>query len=185
MSKIGRKSIDTQGVQVEIKGQEVHYKGAKDSGTYILPAELSAKVEDGQLSIKGNKPEKAKSRVINSINRVWGLHRSLLANCIKGASVGFEKQLQITGLGYKAALSGNKLIFSLGYSHKIDYELPKGITVDIDKTGQSIKIKGSDKVTVGAVASDIRAMREVEPYKGTGIVFEGQVVHRKAGKTSK
>jgi len=88
----------------------------------------------------------------------------------------------ITGLGFKAVVSGKNLMFSLGYSHKIDFPLPEGVTVDIDKTGQLLTVKSTDKLTTGQVASDIRALRETEPYKGTGIKLEDDIIIRKAGK---
>src|SRR5579885_605114 len=159
MSKIGRKAIDLDSVKVEIKGQEVHFKGPKNSGVYVLPPELTAHLNGNQLSITAN--EQARD-----INRIWGLHRALLANRIKGASVGFERQLQIEGLGFKAALSGNKVVFSLGYSHKIDYELPKGVSLEIDKTGQRLTFKSYDKELIGHVCSVVRSFRPPEPYKG-------------------
>ena len=176
MSKIGRKPINTKDVEINIKDQEIHYKGKKSSGVYVLPSELTISKNDDSIVLKGD----AHSA---NINRIWGLHRALLANNIIGAQQGFEQKIIITGLGFKASLSGSKLIFSLGYSHKIDLELPKGITVEIDKTGQIVTVKGSDKMLVGQVCSYIRALRPPEPYKGTGIKLENEVILRKAGKT--
>ena len=179
MSKIGRKPIDIGNVQVEIKGQEVHYKGPKSSGIYVLPDVLTAKIEDKHLVLETRKDVKMPLR---ELNRIWGLHRALLSNKIKGAGHEFEKKIQIIGLGYKAISSGNKLVFSLGYSHKIDFELPKSVSVDIDKTGQNLTFKSSDKELVGHVCSKVKALRLPEPYKGTGIKFADEVIHRKAGK---
>ncbi|MEX0939984.1 MAG: 50S ribosomal protein L6 [Candidatus Babeliales bacterium] len=178
MSKIGRRPIDLGNVQIEINGQEVHYKGKKDSGVHALPEGLQAELVDNKkIKILCDDKESRESK------RLWGLHRALLANEIKGADQGFEKQLNITGLGYKAAVSGDKLIFSLGYSHKIEFPLPKGISVDIDKKGQTLKVSGSDKERVGAVCSEIKALRPPEPYKGTGIQLSDETILRKAGKT--
>jgi len=176
MSKIGRKPIDTNNVHVELKGQEISLKGSKGSKVHILPAALKAELIDHQLKIVcENKTQEN--------NVLWGLHRALLANELKGISDGFVQKVIINGLGFKAILSGNKIVFVLGYSHKKELEIPEGITVETDKPQQLITIKGVDKEAVGFFASKICALRPVEPYKGTGIRTEGQVVLRKAGKT--
>jgi large subunit ribosomal protein L6 len=111
------------------------------------------------------------------------MHRALLANKVKGAETGFEKKIKIVGLGYKAQLAGKKLTFSLGYSHKIDYELPEGVDVKLDKTGQNLVFSSSNKLLLGDVCSHIRKLRPPEPYKGTGIIVGDEVIIRKAGKT--
>jgi large subunit ribosomal protein L6 len=179
MSKIGRKSIDIGNVQVEIKGQEVHYKGKKSSGVYILPDSLKAELKEKKLVIiRAQENDTARDT-----NRVWGLARALLANKIKGAQNEFEKLIQINGLGFKAQLSGSKVVFSLGYSHKIDFMLPAGVTLEVDKTGQKLTFKSADKELIGHVASQVRALRPPEPYKGTGIKLATEVIKRKAGKT--
>lgn len=179
MSKIGRKIIDIGNVKVEVKGNEVHYNGAKSSGVYVLPSELTVSLDAGSLLLQIDQSQKAS----RDINRPWGLHRALLSNVIRGADVGFEKKIQIIGLGYKAALTGNKVVFSLGYSHKIDYELPEGVSLEVDRSGQNLTFRSHDKALVGHVCSVIRALRPPEPYKGTGIKVAGEVIARKAGKT--
>jgi len=131
MSKIGRKPIDIVGMTVELKGQEVHFKGKKSSGVYVLPPVLEAVVEDKKLFLS-TRNNSATARM------GWGLHRALLYNTLHGAEVGFEKQLKIVGLGFKAALVGSKLVLSLGYSHKVDLDLPAEVSVVIDKTGAII-----------------------------------------------
>lgn len=178
MSKIGRKPINIAGLQVEVKGRDVHYKGSNASGVYTLPDYLEAHVDGDQLKLSVVK-KFAKERFVN---RDWGLHRSLLANKILGASRGFERKLKINGLGYKATVSGKKVVFTLGFSHKIDFELPDGIVLETDKTGQALTLKSADKELVGHVASMIRSLRPPEPYKGTGIKFVEEVILRKAGK---
>lgn len=181
MSKIGRKSIDISGIQVDVKGQEVHFKGAKNAGVYTLPVSLVARVENNILSLAPQEGQSGSSRFVKSD---WGLHRALLANKMQGASTGFEKNIQIIGLGYKATKSGDKkLVFALGYSHKIDFDIPDGVSVDIDKTGQKLIVKSVDKELVGHVCSKIRSLRKPEPYKGTGIRVGDEVIARKAGKT--
>lgn len=179
MSKIGRKPIPVRDVQIDIQGQSIHYKGPKDSGIYVLPQELEVTLLDKNLNLK---PSLAGVRDRN-INRAWGLHRALLAAKVQGASVEFVKQLEIIGLGFKAVLSGKKVTFSLGYSHKIDFDIPDKVSFDIDKTGQKITVKSSDKELAGLVCSKIKAFRLPEPYKGTGIKLSTDVIVRKAGKT--
>lgn len=176
MSKIGRKPIVLGGAKVEVQGKEIHYSGKKTSGVHELPEILNAKVEEKNLYIT---PEVKNS----DTNRLWGLHRALIANKIKGADEGFSKELRIVGLGYKAITKGNALQLSLGYTHKIDFNLPKEVTVEIDKSGQILIFKSPFKDLLGQVCSDIRALRPPEPYKGTGIQYATETVRRKAGKT--
>lgn len=183
MSKMGRKPINISGVQVEVKGHEVRYKGPQASGVYVLPELLEAKVAGDVLSLVGKKDEEMSSKAKRDVNRQWGLHRALLANALHGAAKVFEKKVQINGLGYKATQSGKSLALTLGFSHKIDFPLPEGISVDIDKTGQNLTFKSYDKELVGSVCSHLRAVRPPEPYKGTGVKYVDEVIHRKAGKT--
>ena len=175
MSKIGRQPIALGNVKVEIKGNELHYTGTNNSGTYEFPESLSIVVEEGTVRFE----IKNKSR---DINRVWGLHRALLANKINGASKPFEKQVKITGLGYKAVLKGQQIQFSLGYSHKIDFDIPKDVAVSVDRTGQLLTFKSYDKELVGQVSGQLRLLRPTEPYKGTGVRVTTDRVIRKAGK---
>lgn len=182
MSKVGRKPIPVGGVTVEIKGQDVHYKGKKASGLHSIPASLQVALENGALLLTLN-PESKKIEKIKDLNRVWGLHRALLCNKITGANVEFEKKINIIGLGYKAILSGKMITLSLGYSHKIDFELPENISLEIDKSGQNLIFRSSDKELVGKVCSTVRSFRPPEPYKGTGIKLSTEVITRKAGKT--
>jgi large subunit ribosomal protein L6 len=175
MSKIGRKPISFDGVTLDIQGQEIHYKGPHASGVYILPEELVVDVSEKQLFVK----PKEKNR---NTNRIWGLHRALLAGKIEGAAKLFEVQVKITGLGYKAIAKGKQVEFSLGYSHKINFDLPEGVTVDIDRSGQLVTVKSADKQLVGQVCGEFRLLRPTEPYKGTGVRLTTDIVIRKAGK---
>ncbi|HBL98451.1 TPA: 50S ribosomal protein L6 [Candidatus Dependentiae bacterium] len=175
MSKIGRKPIDLGSVKVNIAGQEVHYEGKHAKGIHVVPDLLKATIEDQKLLITA-------ARKTSDTNRLWGLHRALLANKITGAETGFQKVVKIVGLGFKAIKKGSGLEFSLGYSHKIDFSIPQGITVEIDKTGQLLTIWSNDKELLGLVCSKIRALRPPEPYKGTGIYCGDEVIVRKAGK---
>jgi large subunit ribosomal protein L6 len=175
MSKIGRQPISLGDVKVEIKGAELHYTGKNNSGIYLLPDALTPVIEEGALRLEVAK----KSR---DINRIWGLHRAILSNKISGASQAFEKQVKITGLGYKAIPKGQQIEFSLGYSHKINFDLPKDVTVEVDRTGQLLTLKSYDKELVGQVSGQLRKLRPTEPYKGTGVRLTTDRVIRKAGK---
>ena len=176
MSKIGRKPIAFSSAKIEITGQTVHINGPKAKLSHDLPKELSVTLGDHQLNLK---PESAERK----LRAVWGLHRALLANKVKGAEVGFEQKVKIVGLGFKAQLVGQKMTFSLGYSHKTEYDLPSNITVEIDKTGQHLTFKSFDRELLGSVCDTVRSFRKPEPYKGTGIMLENEVIIRKAGKT--
>lgn len=182
MSKIGRKPIDIAEVQVTVKNNIVTFKGQKNSGEYVLPNFFAANVDGALLSIDVSK-DSVKELNMRDVNRDWGLHRALLANIILGARQEFVKNLQINGLGYKAIIEGKKMTLSLGFSHKIDLEIPEGITVVVDKSGQKISASSSDNVVLGEFCSHIRSLRSPEPYKGTGIKYADEVVRRKAGKT--
>lgn len=177
MSKIGRKPIELGSVKAEVKGNSIHLKGPKSAIEHLLPEGFNVEIIDGKaIRLLCTNP-------IRENKILWGLHRALIANKIKGLSTGFSEQLTITGLGFKAVVSGNKLTFSLGFSHKITYDLPQGVTVEIDKTGQSLTVKGADRERVGLVCSEIRSFRPPEPYKGTGIKLANEQIIRKAGKT--
>jgi len=178
MSKIGRKPIDLGTTHVEIDGHTIRYKGPKGSGAYELPDLIEVELVDKKLKL--TVPQDKLNRDTNDI---WGLHRALLANAIIGVDRGFEKKIKIIGLGFKAALSGNKVVLSLGYSHKINISLPTEVTLEIDKTGQLLTFKSHDKALLGDVCDKIRSLRVPEPYKGTGIRYATEEVARKAGKT--
>lgn len=174
MSKIGRKPIDIDNVEIKIVGNKIHYKGKLSSGIHELPDVITAKVDGNQLQLIMTE---------KSHSNLWGLHRALVANKITGANKLFEKKLQINGLGFKAESLSGKIKFSLGFSHKIEKVLPKDILMEIDKTGQQLMLKSFDKQLLGQFCADIRALRPPEPYKGTGIKYENEVIIRKAGKT--
>lgn len=178
MSKIGRKPIDIGTAQVQIDGHTVRYKGTKGAGEYVLPDFITVELDDKKLKLII--PEDKRGR---ETNNAWGMHRALLANAIIGVDKGFEKQLKIIGLGYKAALTGNKIVLALGYSHKIDVPLPKDVSLKIDKTGQLLTFASHDKAMLGEICDKVRSLRTPEPYKGTGIRYATEVVARKAGKT--
>jgi large subunit ribosomal protein L6 len=176
MSKIGRKPIAFTSAKVEISGQMLTIKGPKATVTHELPKEILATLDAGSLVLKPESDSK-------KLRSAWGLHRALLANKIKGVEVGFEQRVKIVGLGFKAQAAGQNMTFSLGYSHKTDYVLPSSVAVEIDKTGQLLTFRGTDKELLGSVCDTVRSFRKPEPYKGTGIMLEGEVIIRKAGKT--
>jgi len=182
MSKIGRKPIDIQDVAVEVKGRAVSYKGKNASGNYELPEYIQATLDGKLLSLNFAPAVAQDKRFVREHKKFWGLHRALLSNNILGAHKSFEKQLKINGLGFKVELSGSKMKFSLGYSHKIEMPLPKEVTLEVDKTGQLLTFKSADKALLGLVCDKVRALRPPEPYKGTGIKLVQEVIIRKAGK---
>lgn len=176
MSKIGRRPINTKGVTVQLDGLHLTLKNSKGSFEHTLPDTLHVTLKDDTMTLSSSSMQRKDKMV-------WGLHRALLANKVKGLLEGFSRKVNLVGLGYKGQLSGKTITFSLGYSHKITYDIPQGVTVDIDKTGQVLIVSGQDKFMVGNVCDAIRSFKKVEPYKGTGIVREGDVIIRKAGKT--
>ena len=183
MSKVGRRPIDVSGITVKISGQTISYKGKNVEGDYTLPSRLQAVVEGDSLNIRTAEDIKNMSpRNRSEINCLWGLHRSLINNTLSGSKEEFVRGIEIHGLGYKVAQSGSDLIFSLGFSHKINFPLPEGISVEIEKNGQKMKVKSADKFLVGQVCSDIRALRPPEPYKGKGIRYAGEEIIRKQSK---
>jgi large subunit ribosomal protein L6 len=176
MSKIGRKAIPFSNVKIEIKDNKVLISGSKIKITHVLSDGLKANLNDKLISITLEKDTK-ENRVL------WGLHRALLANEIKGIETGFEQIVKIVGLGFKAQSVGKKMVFTIGYTHKIEYEIPDGVTVDIDKTGQILTFKSHNKNMLGDVCDRVRSFRLPEPYKGTGIMKDNEVIVRKVGKT--
>lgn len=176
MSKIGRKPINTQGLTITVDGQNISYKGPKKSGTYVLPECLNVEVQENVLRLELKDAKESKDK------NLWGLHRALLANDLQGAREEFSVDVIIVGLGFKGELKGDTIVFSLGYSHKIDFSIPKEVSVTIDKTGQNLSIKSSNKFLAGDVAQKICALRRPEPYKGTGVRLANEQIFRKVGK---
>ena len=179
MSRIGRLPIDIPaGVEVKIEeGNKVTVKGPKGTLERVLPAEMDIKQEGSEIIVtRPNDLKKMKS--------LHGLTRSLIANMITGVSEGYEKKLEINGVGYRAQKQGKKLILSLGYSHPVEMEDPEGLEVVVEDQNKVI-VKGIDKEKVGQYAAEIREKRAPEPYKGKGIKYADEVIRRKVGKTGK
>ena len=179
MSRIGRMPVDVpQGVDVEIKGSHIRVKGPKGELEHTFPAAMDISMEDGQIAVKRPSDE--------STHRAQhGMTRALINNMIVGVSQGFEKVLEVNGVGYRAELSGKNLVLNVGYSHPVEVEPPTGITFDVDTRTRQIKGQGHDKAVVGQVAADIRKVRPPEPYKGKGIKYLDERIRRKAGKAGK
>ena len=175
MSRIGLKPIPVpDGVSVEISGAEISAKGKHGELNLTLVSEVSASQGDGQVVISANgSSTRARS--------MWGMQRTLVNNMIVGVSEGFSVELDIVGVGYRAAMEGKELQLQLGYSHDINYPVPEGITITCEKP-TTIKVFGADRQCVGQVAAEIRGMRKPEPYKGKGVRYRNEVVFRKEGK---
>lgn len=178
MSRIGKLPISIPaGVTVTVEKAVVKVKGPKGELTAKVRPEVAVTVEGDVAKIVTKIETKATSAY-------WGLTRALLANMIKGVTEGFEKKLELSGVGYRAKASGNGITLTLGFSHPVEFPAPQGITFEVpDQT--NIIIKGADKQLVGQTAAKIRTYRKPEPYKGKGIKYEGEVVRRKAGKSGK
>lgn len=179
MSRIGNKTVAIpSGVTVEVKSGVVHAKGTKGELTYTLLPEVTVVVADSEIKVTRKDDTK------NSKAR-HGLTRAIIANMVKGVNEGYMKELEIIGVGYKAAIKGKVLQLNLGYSHPIDYAIPADIDIAQDEKNKNIlRIKGADKQLVGQVAAQIRELRPPEPYKGKGIRYSDEQVRRKVGKAA-
>ena len=178
MSRVGKKIIDIpSGVEIKIDGNTVTVKGPKGELTRTFNEELTYKLEDNTLEVV--RPSDSKAH-----KTIHGTTRALIANMVEGVSKGFEKNLELIGVGYRAQMQGKNLILNVGYSHPIEIVAEEGITLSVDKNTK-VKVEGISKERVGAIASNIRATRPPEPYKGKGVRYEGEYVRRKDGKTGK
>jgi large subunit ribosomal protein L6 len=175
MSRIGKKPIAIpKGVQVGVQGQRVQVKGPKGQLELRVHDLCSVRVTDGSVTV-GRGAEHRSARALH------GLTRALLANMVRGVTEGFERKLEIMGIGYRVQLSGRNLTFSLGYSHPVVFPLPEGVTAEVDKQ-TAITLRGIDKYLVGQTAAQLRALRPPDPYKGKGVRFADEVVRKKVGK---
>jgi len=177
MSRIGKKPISIpSGLEVKIDGSSLKFKKSNNEKELDLKGHVDVKIEDGKIEFSP-KGEDRQSRAY------WGTYRALANNIVLGLTEGFSKQLEINGVGYRAAMKGKVLELNLGFSHPINFESPKGIEISVDKN--VVTIKGDDKQQVGQVAAEIRGFRPPEPYKGKGIKYFEEHIIRKAGKTAK
>ncbi|KAB2683874.1 MULTISPECIES: 50S ribosomal protein L6 [Brucella/Ochrobactrum group] len=175
MSRIGKKPVPVPaGVTASVDGQIVKAKGAKGELSFVVHDEVLVKMEDGAVSVDPRDQSKeARSK--------WGMSRTMISNIFVGVKDGFEKKLEISGVGYRAAMQGKNLQLSLGFSHEVIYDVPAGITVAVPKPTE-IVVSGIDKQQVGQVAAEIREYRGPEPYKGKGVKYAGEKIVRKEGK---
>jgi large subunit ribosomal protein L6 len=176
MSRIGRSIITIpSGVTVELQGEVVQVKGPKGELSLVMPAGFSLKQDEATLSVMQEVEDR-------ETNARYGLLRTLIANAVTGVHVGFEKKLEMNGVGFRVEKKGDGLIFSLGFSHKVDFAPQSGISLAVD--GNIITVSGIDKQLVGQTAAQIRALKKPEPYKGKGIRYIDERIRRKAGKAA-
>ena len=178
MSRIGKKPVEIpSGVEVKLDGQTITVKGPKGTETVTVRDEIKMSVQDNHIILEPLNDER-------KTGALHGLSRTLVSNAIEGVSKGFEKKLEIQGVGYRANMEGTKLNLVLGFSHPVLIDPPEGITITVD-ANTKISVKGSNKQTVGDVAAAIRSKRPPEVYKGKGVRYEGEYIRRKAGKAGK
>jgi len=175
MSRIGKKAVAIpSGVTASVEGHTVKMKGPKGALEFVLPKEVAAKMDKAGIQIDPrDETKRARS--------MWGTSRTLVANLVTGVTKGFEKKLEITGVGYRAAVQGKNLQIALGYSHDVVFPIPAGITIATPKPTEVV-VTGIYRQKVGQVAAEIRGFRPPEPYKGKGVKYAGEYIFRKEGK---
>ena len=175
MSRIGKKPVELpSGVTASVSGQTVEIKGPKGARSFHATDDVTIAVEDNGVSAT---PRGSSKRA----RQQWGMSRTMVANLVTGVTSGFKKELEITGVGYRAQMQGNVLKLNLGLSHDVDFPVPEGVTVTAPKPTEII-VEGTDQQLVGQVAANIREWRKPEPYKGKGIRYKGEFIFRKEGK---
>ena len=175
MSRIGKKPIPIpQGVKVQLDGLTVRAEGPKGKLSQLVPTGLTPKVADGILVIERGSEDRR-------IRAMHGLARALVANMVTGVKDGFERKLEIVGIGYRAQMQGKSIQLALGYSHPVLFPLPDGVTAEIERQ-VAITLRGPDKAVLGETAAKLRSLRKPDPYKGKGIRYAGETVRRKVGK---
>ena len=175
MSRIGKKPVELpSGVSASVSGQTIEVKGPKATRSFTATDDVTITVQENNVSVEPRgKSKRARQQ--------WGMSRTMVENLVTGVTAGFKKELEIQGVGYRAAMNGNTLRLNLGLSHDVDYVAPEGVTVTAPKQTE-IVVEGIDEQLVGQVAANIRAWRKPEPYKGKGIRYKGEFVFRKEGK---
>lgn len=177
MSRIGKQLINlSAGVEAEINAGEVAIKGPKGRLTLKTHPAVTVVQEGPTLKVFVNNPEEKKERSL------WGLFASLLKNMVIGVTQGYEKKLEMSGIGFKAEIKEKNLVLNIGFSHPVNFSIPEGLEITVEK--EFITVKGIDKQLVGETAAQIRALKKPEPYQGKGIKYVGEVIRRKAGKTA-
>ncbi len=179
MSRIGRLPVEVpSGVDVKINGSHIKIKGPKGEMEFTFSPSINLSFEDGEIKV-------TRPSDVREMRSLHGTTRSLIQNMIIGVTDGFQKELQLVGVGYRAAMQGKNLVLNVGYSHSVEIEPPPGIDFEVGDRAQQIFITGIDKQKVGQVAADIRKVRKPEPYKGKGIRYKDERIRRKAGKAGK
>lgn len=175
MSRVGKRPVKiASGVTANVEGQTVKMKGPKGQLQFVVHDDVDVKFENGSVKV-------APRHETNRAQALYGTARAQIANLVEGVTKGFEKKLEITGVGYRAALQGKKLQLALGYSHDVLYDIPEGITITVPKPTE-INVAGIDPQKVGQVAAEIRDYRPPEPYKGKGVKYSDEFIFRKEGK---
>jgi|TARA_R110002126_G_scaffold13118_1_gene55772 large subunit ribosomal protein L6 len=175
MSRIGKNPVTIpEGVNIDLSGQDIKVKGPKGELNFVIHDEISAKLEDNVVVVS----PRTGSRLARSL---WATTRSVINNMCVGVKDGYEKKLEINGVGYRAAIEGKSVVLQLGFSHEVRYEIPAGVEIKAEKP-TLLTVSGIDKQLVGEVAAKIRAYRPPEPYKGKGVRYEGEYIMRKEGK---
>ncbi len=179
MSRIGKMPIAVpSGVQVKIDGHRVSIKGQRGELAREFPQDIDIKLDDGRIVV-------TRSSDLAQHRALHGTVRALLANMVQGVSQGFRKTLQIEGVGYRATMEGPNVVFYLGFSHPIKIEPPAGIKFIVEEKAKTVTIEGNDREQVGQIAANLRKLRPPEPYKGKGVMYQGERIRRKAGKAGK
>jgi len=179
MSRIGKQPVVIpQGVQVKLEGSTVVAKGPKGELKETMHSYVKAEIKDGAIILSSD------ISVARDASAIWGMTRARLNNLVQGVATGYAKVLEIHGLGFRGEVAGQKLTLAIGKSHPVIYDAPKGVTLTLDPKKTVLTVSGVNKDQVGAVAADIRELRKPEPYKGTGIRYQGEYVRKKAGKTA-
>jgi large subunit ribosomal protein L6 len=175
MSRVGKKAVPIpSGVTASVEGRTVQVKGPKGALQLVLHDDVAAKVEKGGVKVDPrNESKRARA--------MWGTYRALVANLVKGVTKGYERKLEIAGVGYRAALQGKNLQLQLGYAHEIVYPIPDGITITVPRATEVV-VAGIDAQKVGQVAAELRGFRKPEPYKGKGVKYSDETIFRKEGK---
>jgi len=174
MSHIGKKPIDLpEGVQVTLEGKLVKVKGPKGELQFLVPREVEVRMREQQIICEQARPGR-------EAHALWGTTRARVANMVEGVSKGFQKKLELKGVGYRAKVGTGELELSVGYSHPVKIKAPEGISFTVDK--EEITVEGIDNQLVGQIAANVRSVRKPEPYKGKGIRYQGEKVKRKVGK---
>ena len=175
MSRVGKKPVAVpSGVTATVDGQLIKVKGSKGELSFVVPENVSIAMEDGAVAVNPRDETK-------DARAKWGMSRSQVANLVEGVTKGFERKLEINGVGYRAAVAGKVLKLSLGYSHDVEYAIPTGITITTPKPTEVV-VAGIDKRQVGQTAAEIREFRAPEPYKGKGVKYADEFIFRKEGK---